>query len=112
MLRLEDLNALHSLSIDERALPLLENFVIGPNPQLKEIPSGIQHLGSLKELKIWACLKNSKKVLVLSKGSITRLLSLYQSFISIARFTQGIITMTFTFSVPSIWWGQEGKQLT
>ena len=112
MLRLEDLNALHSLSIDERALPLLENFVIGPNPQLKEIPSGSQHLGSLKELKFWACLKNSKKVLVLSKGSITRLLSMYQTFISIARFTQGIITMTFTFSVPSIWWGQEGKQLT
>ena len=51
MLRLEDLNALHSLSIDERALPLLENFVIGPNPQLKEVPSGIQQLRSLKELK-------------------------------------------------------------
>ena len=49
MLRLEDLNALHSLLIDEGALPLLENFVIGPNPQLKEVPSGIQHLGSLKE---------------------------------------------------------------
>ena len=51
MLRLEDLNALHSLLIDEGALHLLENFVIGPNPQLKEVPSGIQQLRSLKELK-------------------------------------------------------------
>ncbi|KAM3743876.1 hypothetical protein ACB098_06G008700 [Castanea mollissima] len=84
----KNLYALHSLLIHEGALPLLENFVIGPSPQLKEVLFGIQHLRSLKKLKfLGICIKNSKKVWILSKGSITGLLSMYQSFISIARFT-------------------------
>nr|POE83268.1 putative disease resistance rpp8-like protein 4 [Quercus suber] len=37
--------------IDEGALPLLENFVIGRSPQLKEVPCGILHLRNLKELR-------------------------------------------------------------
>ena len=37
LLRHEDLHALHSLLIDEGALSFLENFVIGPSLQLKEV---------------------------------------------------------------------------
>ena len=37
--------------IDEGALPLLEKLEIGPCPQLKELPSGIHHLKSLKYLQ-------------------------------------------------------------
>ena len=36
--------------IDEGALPLLETLSIGECPQLKEVPSGIHHLKSLKNL--------------------------------------------------------------
>ncbi|GMY30839.1 disease resistance protein RPM1-like [Fagus crenata] len=50
-LRLKDLNGLYSLIIDEGALPLLEWLLIGLIPQLKEVPSGIQHLRNLKELR-------------------------------------------------------------
>nr|POE57993.1 hypothetical protein CFP56_32767 [Quercus suber] len=32
-------------------MPLLEEFVIGPASQLKEVPFGIKHLKSLKRLK-------------------------------------------------------------
>ena len=42
---------LNRLIIDEGALPLLEQLVIGECPQLKEVPSGIHHLKSLKELE-------------------------------------------------------------
>ncbi|KAI8002379.1 Disease resistance protein RPM1 [Camellia lanceoleosa] len=41
---------LNSVIIEEGALPLLEELTIGPSPQLKEIPSGIQHLQKLKTL--------------------------------------------------------------
>ncbi|KAK4575634.1 hypothetical protein RGQ29_026553 [Quercus rubra] len=51
ILNLQFLNALHSLMIDEGALPLLEKFVIGRSPQLKEVPYGIRHLKNLKELR-------------------------------------------------------------
>ena len=37
--------------IDEGAPPLLVKLVIGDCPQLKEVPSGIHHLKSLKILK-------------------------------------------------------------
>uniref|UniRef100_A0A2N9G186 NB-ARC domain-containing protein n=1 Tax=Fagus sylvatica TaxID=28930 RepID=A0A2N9G186_FAGSY len=50
ILRLRHLNGLYSLMIDEGASPLLESLVIGPSPQLKEVPSGIQHLRNLKYL--------------------------------------------------------------
>ena len=39
--------------IDEGAMPLLEQLDIGPSPQLKEVPSGIHHLQSLKVLKFY-----------------------------------------------------------
>uniref|UniRef100_A0A2N9G1T7 NB-ARC domain-containing protein n=1 Tax=Fagus sylvatica TaxID=28930 RepID=A0A2N9G1T7_FAGSY len=51
ILYLKHLNGLYSLMIDKGASPLLEKFVIGPCPQLKEVPSGIQHLRNLKDLR-------------------------------------------------------------
>uniref|UniRef100_A0A2N9HQQ0 Uncharacterized protein n=1 Tax=Fagus sylvatica TaxID=28930 RepID=A0A2N9HQQ0_FAGSY len=50
ILILENLNGLYSLMIDEGASPLLERLSIGPSPQLKEVPSGIQHLRNLNDL--------------------------------------------------------------
>ncbi|GMY30830.1 disease resistance protein RPM1-like [Fagus crenata] len=50
-LGLQHLNGLYSLMIDEGASPLLEGLVIGPCLQLKEVPSGIQHLRNLKDLR-------------------------------------------------------------
>uniref|UniRef100_A0A2N9FHW2 Uncharacterized protein n=1 Tax=Fagus sylvatica TaxID=28930 RepID=A0A2N9FHW2_FAGSY len=50
ILTLRELNGLYSLMIDEGASPLLESLDIGPSPQLKEVPSGIQHLRNLKDL--------------------------------------------------------------
>ncbi|KAL4618521.1 hypothetical protein ACB092_06G016600 [Castanea dentata] len=48
LVRLEGLNR---LMIDEGALPFLEFLEIGDCPQLKEVPSGIHHLKSLKNLR-------------------------------------------------------------
>ena len=39
--------------IDEGALPLLVKLVIGDCLQLKEVPSGIHHLKSLKNLEFY-----------------------------------------------------------
>nr|POF02877.1 putative disease resistance rpp8-like protein 4 [Quercus suber] len=44
---------LNRLIIDEGALPLLERLDIGDSPQLKEVPSGIHHLKSLKNLQFY-----------------------------------------------------------
>ncbi|XP_059654553.1 disease resistance protein RPM1-like [Cornus florida] len=49
-LSLYELQELNSLIIEEGALPLLEELYIGPSPQLKEVPSGIQHLKKLRLL--------------------------------------------------------------
>ncbi|KAM3743902.1 hypothetical protein ACB098_06G011100 [Castanea mollissima] len=51
LLGLRKLGGLNRLIIDEGALPLLEHLVIGECPQLKEVPSGIHHLKSLKHLQ-------------------------------------------------------------
>ncbi|XP_065634270.1 disease resistance protein RPM1-like [Quercus suber] len=50
-LRFINLGGLNRLIIDEGAWPFLENFEIGECPQLKEVPSGIHHLKSLKILE-------------------------------------------------------------
>ncbi|XP_057971664.1 disease resistance protein RPM1-like [Malania oleifera] len=50
VLRLQQLNALQKVIIDEGAMPLLEELTIGPTPELKEVPSGIQHLKNLTNL--------------------------------------------------------------
>ena len=50
-LGLRNLGGLNRLIIDEGALPLLVELVIGECPQLKEVPSGIHHLKSLKILE-------------------------------------------------------------
>ncbi|GMN60879.1 hypothetical protein TIFTF001_029969 [Ficus carica] len=49
-LRLRNLDGLKDMKIDGGALPLLEKFVFGPSPLMKEIPSGLQHLTNLKSL--------------------------------------------------------------
>nr|XP_023875602.1 disease resistance protein RPM1-like [Quercus suber]XP_023875603.1 disease resistance protein RPM1-like [Quercus suber] len=48
---LRNFRPLKKLIIDEGAMPLLEKLVIGPSPLLKEVPSGIYHLKSLKTLE-------------------------------------------------------------
>ena len=52
-LGLQNLGGLNKLIIDEGALPLLENLQIRDCPQLKEVPSGIHHLKSLKNLEFY-----------------------------------------------------------
>ena len=52
-LGLRNLGGLNKLIIDEGALPLLEKLEIGECPQLKEVPSGIHHLKSLKNLEFY-----------------------------------------------------------
>ncbi|KAL4618397.1 hypothetical protein ACB092_06G006900 [Castanea dentata] len=47
-LSLENLEGFNRLMIDEGALPLLETLLIGPCPQLKEVPCSIHHLKCLK----------------------------------------------------------------
>ncbi|PON53702.1 NB-ARC domain, LRR domain containing protein, partial [Parasponia andersonii] len=53
VLRLTSLTELKSLVIEEGALPLVSELEIGPSPQLKEVPSGIQHLKSLELLSFY-----------------------------------------------------------
>lgn len=48
LLKLKKLEGLKTLIIDKGALPLLEELHIGSCLQLKEVPSGIHHLRSLK----------------------------------------------------------------
>ena len=52
-LGLSYLGGLNRLIIDEGALPLLETLLIEECPQLKEVPSGIHHLKSLKILEFY-----------------------------------------------------------
>jgi len=49
-LALRELKELKIVEIDRGSLPSLEQLEIGPCPQMKELPSGIQHLESLKIL--------------------------------------------------------------
>ncbi|GMY30840.1 disease resistance protein RPM1-like [Fagus crenata] len=69
ILSLHELNGLYSLMIDEGASPLLERLVIGPCPQLKEVPSGIQHLRNLKELRFKDMPKEFEESLDPEQGS-------------------------------------------
>jgi len=49
-LALRELKELKIVEIDRGSLPSLKQLEIGPCPQMKELPSGIQHLESLKIL--------------------------------------------------------------
>ncbi|KAE8099207.1 hypothetical protein FH972_017207 [Carpinus fangiana] len=51
-LTLKNLNRLKMVEIDRGSLPVLEQLQIGPCPQMK-VPSGIQHLKSLKFLDFY-----------------------------------------------------------
>uniref|UniRef100_A0A2N9F5B9 Disease resistance R13L4/SHOC-2-like LRR domain-containing protein n=1 Tax=Fagus sylvatica TaxID=28930 RepID=A0A2N9F5B9_FAGSY len=52
-LGLRNLRGLNRLIIDEGSLPLLERLTIGSCPLLKEVPSGIHHLKSLKHMQFY-----------------------------------------------------------
>ncbi|XP_010092356.2 disease resistance protein RPM1 isoform X1 [Morus notabilis] len=49
-LHLQDLSRLCSLIIEESALVMIEQLFLGPFPQMKEVPSGLEHLKKLKTL--------------------------------------------------------------
>ncbi|KAM2281508.1 hypothetical protein ACFX1S_042100 [Malus domestica] len=49
-LELREMGGLNSLIIDKGVMPILQEFLIGPSPQLKEVPSGIHHLRNLRGL--------------------------------------------------------------
>ncbi|XP_065631284.1 disease resistance protein RPM1-like [Quercus suber] len=68
-LRLIDLSELNSVNIEKEAFPLLEKLHIGGCPQLKEVSSGFQHLGNLKELNIVDMPIEFEKSLDLEQGS-------------------------------------------
>ncbi|XP_059436414.1 disease resistance protein RPM1-like [Corylus avellana] len=52
-LTLRELKTLKMVEIDRGSLPNLEQLEIGPCPQMKELPIGIQHLKSLKILDFY-----------------------------------------------------------
>ncbi|PON31786.1 LRR domain containing protein, partial [Parasponia andersonii] len=53
VLRLRSLSKLRLLVVEEGALCNLEEFYIGPSPQLKELSSGFQYLRNLKKVSFW-----------------------------------------------------------
>ncbi|KAF3455918.1 hypothetical protein FNV43_RR00561 [Rhamnella rubrinervis] len=52
-LRLRNLSGLNSIIIEKGALSNLEQLYLGPSPHLKEVPIGICHLKTLKDLKVF-----------------------------------------------------------
>ncbi|KAB9546948.1 hypothetical protein FH972_027043 [Carpinus fangiana] len=52
-LTLIEMSKLKMVEIDRGSLPSLEQLEIGPCPQMKEVPSGIQHLKSLKIINLY-----------------------------------------------------------
>jgi disease resistance protein RPM1 len=52
-LTLRELKRLKMVEIERGSLPALEQLEIGPCPQMKEVPSGIYHLKSLKILNFY-----------------------------------------------------------
>ncbi|KAF3455914.1 hypothetical protein FNV43_RR00557 [Rhamnella rubrinervis] len=52
-LRLRNLSGLNSIIIEEGALPNLQQLYFGPSPHMKEVPFGIGHLTTLKDLCVF-----------------------------------------------------------
>ncbi|KAM1471371.1 hypothetical protein FF1_041782 [Malus domestica] len=52
-LRLREVEGLNSLIIDNGVMPILQEFHIGPSPQLKDVPSGICRLRNLRDLRFY-----------------------------------------------------------
>ncbi|KAL6339363.1 hypothetical protein AAG906_028095 [Vitis piasezkii] len=63
-LHLNDLIGLKRVKIEDGTLPLLEELMIGPCPQLEEMPPGIRHLSKLTTL-ILADLQEELKLSVI-----------------------------------------------
>lgn len=53
VMRLLYMNRLNSVIIEKNAMPFLEKLIIGPCPQLKKVPPGIQHLKNLTTLEFY-----------------------------------------------------------
>ena len=61
-----DMRGLKTMKIHKGALPLLEHLEIGPSPQMREVPSGIRLLKSLKSIHFWGMLREFTR----SKGRL------------------------------------------
>ena len=56
------------VEIDRGSLPVLEQLEIGPCPQMKEVPFGIQHLKSLKIIDFYEMRREFVLHLQLDRG--------------------------------------------
>ncbi|GMN69294.1 hypothetical protein TIFTF001_038342 [Ficus carica] len=71
MLNLYDLSRLRSLIIEETTLPMLEELCIGPCPEMKDLPSGLQHLKKLKNLEFDLMPLDFLRLLIEKEGGST-----------------------------------------
>lgn len=93
VLNLCDLSKLNSIVIEEGALCNLEKFAIGPCPQLKEVPSGFQHLRKLERLLF---------------VQIPAQILMFENFQSV----QNIPQVRFTFFLSGEWYGLAFKDIS
>ncbi|XP_057512833.1 disease resistance protein RPM1-like [Actinidia eriantha] len=68
VLELQYLNALNTVIIDNGALTNLQELEIGRTPQLKEVPSGIQHLRKLTNLTFYDVTDEFESTMLPDKG--------------------------------------------
>ncbi|GFZ02945.1 hypothetical protein Acr_15g0015530 [Actinidia rufa] len=68
VLELRYLNALNTVIIDNGALANLQELEIGRTPQLKEVPSGIQHLRKLTNLTFYDVTDEFERTMLPNKG--------------------------------------------
>ena len=63
-----DMRGLKTMKIHKGALPLLEHLEIGPSPQMREVPSGIRLLKSLKSIHFWGMLREFTRSMLPEDG--------------------------------------------